>query len=732
MRAVVVGDDRAPALATVPAPRPRAGEVLVGVRAVALCGSDVEKLAGGSAVPGAVLGHEVSGIVLDGALPAGTRVTVAHHVGCGACARCLSGHETTCLAFAASGLRPGGFAERLVASEAHVASTVLPLPDEVADDGRRPRGAAGLRGARPRRRCPPGAAQVARLRAPWACCSARPPAGAPPGRRGARSGRRRACCAALEDADSVRPLPTTSSTSAWSRTRRGLDDALRLLRPGGTMPALRRPRQRRAPSTSTASTAHGFVLRGGAVGRRRTPLREALELIRSGAVRRPSDLVDRRAAAGALRRGARALPLRPGAEGGVPALRAAIFHAPGDVRVEERPEPAPGPGQLVIRVEAALTCGTDAKTYRRGHPVLLGPPPARSGTSTRAPCCAPARARRSGPASASRGANSAPCGACRTCRRGARAAVREPLPAAQRGVRGGAARARAVRRRQRPPHRRRRRQRGGRDVRAAGLRPPRRRGQRGRRRRPHRRSSAAGPLGRMLAAALAARGCDVVSLGRLDPDPEERFDRVIEAAGTVEAWDRAVRLTAPGGTVVLFGGTPRGTTLEVDTFRLHYEALTMRGVFHHAPAPHPRRARGARPRRPPPTGRCSPTDFGLEDVVAPAGDDGRARAPRRPPQGRRRHDRLGPAGSYEPSAASGSCAASHARALREVLEAGLLVLARGVEDDVVVEAGLLARSRPAPPRTPPCRVRASSRRGGTASPRRSGAGSSGRRRGSRP
>jgi threonine dehydrogenase-like Zn-dependent dehydrogenase len=133
MRAVVVGDDRAPALATVPAPRPRAGEVLVGVRVVGLCGSDVEKLAGGTAVAGAVLGHEVAGVVLDGALPAGTRVTVAHHVGCGACARCLSGHETTCLAFAASSLRPGGFAEQLVASAAHVASTVLPLPDEVAD-----------------------------------------------------------------------------------------------------------------------------------------------------------------------------------------------------------------------------------------------------------------------------------------------------------------------------------------------------------------------------------------------------------------------------------------------------------------------------------------------------------------------------------------------------------------------------------------------------------------------
>ena len=134
MRAVVLGDDQVPVLATVPAPEPRAGEVLVGVRAVGLCGSDVEKLVHGGAVAGSVLGHEVAGEVLDGALPRGLRVAVAHHVGCGACERCLTGHEPTCPAFSASNLRPGGFAERLVASAAHVASTVLPLPDTVPDE----------------------------------------------------------------------------------------------------------------------------------------------------------------------------------------------------------------------------------------------------------------------------------------------------------------------------------------------------------------------------------------------------------------------------------------------------------------------------------------------------------------------------------------------------------------------------------------------------------------------
>ena len=42
-------------------------------------------------------------------------------------------------------------------------------------------------------------------------------------------------------------------------------------------------------------------------------------------------------------------------------------------------------------------------------------------------------------------------------------------------------------------------------------------------------------------------------------------------------------LVRPGGTVVLFGGLPAGTEVAVDAGRLHYEQLTIRGAFHHAP-----------------------------------------------------------------------------------------------------------------------------------------------------
>ena len=56
-------------------------------------------------------------------------------------------------------------------------------------------------------------------------------------------------------------------------------------------------------------------------------------------------------------------------------MKALRFYAPGDVRLEDVPDPEPGPGEVLVQVEVALTDGTDAKAFHRGHPVLLGPPP---------------------------------------------------------------------------------------------------------------------------------------------------------------------------------------------------------------------------------------------------------------------------------------------------------------------------------------------------------------------
>jgi L-iditol 2-dehydrogenase len=54
-------------------------------------------------------------------------------------------------------------------------------------------------------------------------------------------------------------------------------------------------------------------------------------------------------------------------------MRVVRFYAPRDVRAEDAPEPAPGPGGLVIRVRNCSICGTDAKIWRSGHPDLRPP-----------------------------------------------------------------------------------------------------------------------------------------------------------------------------------------------------------------------------------------------------------------------------------------------------------------------------------------------------------------------
>ncbi|MDQ3865248.1 MAG: alcohol dehydrogenase catalytic domain-containing protein, partial [Actinomycetota bacterium] len=101
-------------------------------------------------------------------------------------------------------------------------------------------------------------------------------------------------------------------------------------------------------------------------------------------------------------------------------MRALIFHGPGDVRLEEVTRPEPGPGDVLVRVEAALTDGTDAKTYRRGHPVLLGPPPSPFGHEFAGVDVATGR-RVVAP-------NSAPCGECAPCRRGNESLCRDLFP----------------------------------------------------------------------------------------------------------------------------------------------------------------------------------------------------------------------------------------------------------------------------------------------------------------
>src|SRR6187551_1424737 len=56
----------------------------------------------------------------------------------------------------------------------------------------------------------------------------------------------------------------------------------------------------------------------------------------------------------------------------VTTMRAAVFHGPGDIRVEDVPRPKPGPGEAVIRVTLTTICGTDIHILKGEYPVRPG------------------------------------------------------------------------------------------------------------------------------------------------------------------------------------------------------------------------------------------------------------------------------------------------------------------------------------------------------------------------
>jgi L-iditol 2-dehydrogenase len=253
-------------------------------------------------------------------------------------------------------------------------------------------------------------------------------------------------------------------------------------------------------------------------------------------------------------------------------VRALIFYGPGDLRLEEVPDPEPGAGDVLVRVEVALTDGTDLKAFRRGHPVLLGDPPSPFGHEF---CGIDVSTGRRVVAANSDGnlddlelLNGAYAELLVVPERIARvnllpvpnglapeiAALVEPLACCLHGVdRTGIQ--------------------GGETVAVLG----------------------AGPIGLMLCACLADAGARPLVVGgrpeRHALVPEfggrvgtgEGADVAIEAAGTAMAWGQALGLVRTRGTVVLFGGLPAGEHVPFDAYRLHYDELTVRGAFHHTP-----------------------------------------------------------------------------------------------------------------------------------------------------
>ncbi|NIR44927.1 MAG: zinc-binding dehydrogenase, partial [Gemmatimonadetes bacterium] len=60
-------------------------------------------------------------------------------------------------------------------------------------------------------------------------------------------------------------------------------------------------------------------------------------------------------------------------------------------------------------------------------------------------------------------------------------------------------------------------------------------------------------------------------------------DVVIECVGRPDAWEQAVSLARRGGEVLMFGGCESGSTVPLDTERLHYDEITLKGGFHFTP-----------------------------------------------------------------------------------------------------------------------------------------------------
>lgn len=123
----------------VPLPSLPPGGALLRVTGCGLCGSDVEKLVNQKAPPGTVLGHEVVGVIqaLDedhgSPFSVGDRIVSAHHVPCGSCQYCVNQSPSMCRMFKTTNIFPGGFAEVIALSQAHLQQVAFAIPARVSD-----------------------------------------------------------------------------------------------------------------------------------------------------------------------------------------------------------------------------------------------------------------------------------------------------------------------------------------------------------------------------------------------------------------------------------------------------------------------------------------------------------------------------------------------------------------------------------------------------------------------
>jgi len=291
-------------------------------------------------------------------------------------------------------------------------------------------------------------------------------------------------------------------------------------------------------------------------------------------------------------------------------MNAVMYLEPGKLEYCKVPMPKIGVNDLLVKVQAALTCGTDLKTYKRGHPVIK--PPTVFGHEYAGDVVeVGTNVKNFHPGMRVMAHNSAPCGKCYWCKHhqesmclnpvynfGAFAEyIRVPAPIVELNT---------YEIPENIPY-----------ARAAILEPLSTvvHGQSKLDIQPGERVAiigAGGPIGLMhLQLALLRGASEVIAVDMKDfrlqvakelgathtidltkVDPVKAIleltdgigvDAVIESAGAADAWVMALKVVRKGGRVLWFGGLPQGTQVTVDSYSVHYGELTMFGIYHCTP-----------------------------------------------------------------------------------------------------------------------------------------------------
>jgi L-iditol 2-dehydrogenase len=138
MRVAMYYNNRDVRLEELPVPKIGPGELLIKTRASGICGSDLMEWYRIKKAP-LVLGHEITGEVTEVGegvkdFKVGDRVFSSHHVPCGRCRYCLSGHQSVCDLLRTTHFDPGGFAEYIRVPKINVELGTLQIPDTMTFD----------------------------------------------------------------------------------------------------------------------------------------------------------------------------------------------------------------------------------------------------------------------------------------------------------------------------------------------------------------------------------------------------------------------------------------------------------------------------------------------------------------------------------------------------------------------------------------------------------------------